>query len=705
MAWQRLGTWGAAVAVAHVVLSLGDCRDATAQVPPQEYRAADAVNPGGMDTHLWRPAVDSKGFFTQNGTDILGADAISLGLVIDYGYGILRTRASGVPQVVDAAGTGTVACDDGLCPPDGNSNIVGNFNGDPASKTHGANALVEHSFQGTLGFNYGLFNWAVVGVSLPIVLMNGSDAYNIANADNTAAYNTTTLNEQGVSSINFHGKLRLTRVDQGVGLAILAQVGIPVGSTTQNLGADPGFWYWPQALIEHRFGSAKRFRVGANVGFRGHAGGDAGFGQILLQDGVTVAPVLAEGVVRHGNLVTYGAALSYRILDPLDLVAEHYGTYNLASNIDSKQALSGEFTGGIKLFVERNSFLMLGGGSRAFFTGYQAADARAFVGFLYEPSIGDRDGDGYKDDQDECPDDPEDFDGFQDADGCPDPDNDNDGILDVDDRCPDVPEDRDGDQDDDGCPEATDGDRDGDGILDSRDKCPDDPEDRDGFEDTDGCPDPDNDKDGILDVDDECPLDPEDKDGWEDEDGCPDPDNDKDQILDLDDKCPNDPETYNGFEDEDGCPDKGKVIIEGNEILILEKVQFATGSAEILPESFPIIEAVATTLTHHEEFSVVEVAGHADERSSDTYNLQLTKARAASVVRALAERGVKGSRLVSQGYGEYCPLDEGHNPAAWEKNRRVEFKVVKTEDGTTGVQRGCPNARTNGVYPPPVRGE
>ncbi|MFW5921291.1 MAG: OmpA family protein, partial [Polyangiales bacterium] len=98
----------------------------------------------------------------------------------------------------------------------------------------------------------------------------------------------------------------------------------------------------------------------------------------------------------------------------------------------------------------------------------------------------DRDGDGILDPDDECPDEPEDVDGFEDEDGCPDPDNDEDGILDEDDECP----------------------------LE--------PEDVDGFEDEDGCPDPDNDGDGILDVDDECPDEPEVVNGVDDEDGCPD---------------------------------------------------------------------------------------------------------------------------------------------------------------------------------------
>ena len=51
----------------------------------------------------------------------------------------------------------------------------------------------------------------------------------------------------------------------------------------------------------------------------------------------------------------------------------------------------------------------------------------------------DRDGDGIPDIVDRCPDEPEDYDGFQDDDGCPDRDNDNDGVPDAEDRCPNTP--------------------------------------------------------------------------------------------------------------------------------------------------------------------------------------------------------------------------------------------------------------------------
>jgi hypothetical protein len=75
-------------------------------------------------------------------------------------------------------------------------------------------------------------------------------------------------------------------------------------------------------------------------------------------------------------------------------------------------------------------------------------------GAVTESGAADIDGDGVYDDADQCPDAKEDMDGFQDEDGCPDPDNDGDGIADDDDLCPLDAEDVDGYQDDDGCLDA-----------------------------------------------------------------------------------------------------------------------------------------------------------------------------------------------------------------------------------------------------------
>ncbi len=398
----------------------------------------------------------------------------------------------------------------------------------------------------------------------------------------------------------------------------------------------------------------------------------------------------------YGHLLTFGLGAGFRIADPVEIALDVYGTQALSAF--QAEGFNLETLLGLKIFVERNSYLVLGGGvgipNIAGDTGgFQTADIRAMLGFIFEPSIGDRDGDGLKDDFDQCPDEPEDFDNFADEDGCPDPDNDRDGILDVDDECPMVPEDRDGDADEDGCPEGNEGDRDGDGILDEVDECPDDPEDRDGFQDEDGCPDPDNDQDGILDSDDLCPDDPEDQDGFEDADGCPDPDNDNDRILDVDDSCPNDPETYNAFQDEDGCPDRGDADIEGGTITTFRKIMFETDSARILEDSYPILDAVAAAMNGNPQIELVEIQGHADERATDEYNIRLTRDRAAAVLQALLQRGVRRDRLRSAGYGERCPINPRHDARAWEENRRVEFKILRQDGAPTGAEVACPAGR------------
>jgi OOP family OmpA-OmpF porin len=98
-------------------------------------------------------------------------------------------------------------------------------------------------------------------------------------------------------------------------------------------------------------------------------------------------------------------------------------------------------------------------------------------------------------------------------------DSDGDGVPDDADLCPQASEDRNGFEDWDGCPEP---DTDHDGVPDPKDDCPTKPEDRDGFADADGCPDPDNDQDLILDANDKCPNEPEVYNAFEDDDGCPD---------------------------------------------------------------------------------------------------------------------------------------------------------------------------------------
>jgi outer membrane protein OmpA-like peptidoglycan-associated protein len=98
-------------------------------------------------------------------------------------------------------------------------------------------------------------------------------------------------------------------------------------------------------------------------------------------------------------------------------------------------------------------------------------------------------------------------------------DSDHDGIPDDQDACPNDPEDHKGNDPNDGCPEPAD--RDGDGIPDQYDKCPDVPEDKDGIDDTDGCPEDDADQDGVPDTQDACPREPGQPSPDPKKNGCP----------------------------------------------------------------------------------------------------------------------------------------------------------------------------------------
>jgi outer membrane protein OmpA-like peptidoglycan-associated protein len=279
----------------------------------------------------------------------------------------------------------------------------------------------------------------------------------------------------------------------------------------------------------------------------------------------------------------------------------------------------------------------------------------------------DRDKDGIENKVDKCPNQPEDFDGVDDADGCPDLDNDKDSIPDGVDKCPDLIEDFDGFQDDDGCPDL---DNDGDGVVDARDKCPNEPEDFDGIDDADGCPDvvQDSDNDGIADDRDKCPLKAEDMDGFQDADGCADWDNDLDGVPDSLDTCPSEPETYNGYVDADGCPDERPI----EENFVLRDVYFESGSAVLAADSYSALERIVKSLEAYPDVRV-EVAGFTDNVGGDEYNVELSRRRAESVKQYLASAGINAGRIVTRGYGKANPVSSNDTPEGRAENRRIEL--------------------------------
>jgi MYXO-CTERM domain-containing protein len=189
----------------------------------------------------------------------------------------------------------------------------------------------------------------------------------------------------------------------------------------------------------------------------------------------------------------------------------------------------------------------------------------------------------------------------------------------------------------------------------------------------------DRDGDGLPDASDQCPDEPEDKDGVDDEDGCPDPDADGDGIADKDDKCPNESEIVNGVDDEDGCPDEGLFELVEDRIVLEEKVLFDTNRARVKSGGKRVLSAVVVLWKQHPEWGKMVIEGHTDERGTDEWNLELGKLRAERVRDALIEAGFPPERLEVVSYGRSKPRDPGKGAEAWEKNRRVEFVIVKQE--------------------------
>jgi hypothetical protein len=265
---------------------------------------------------------------------------------------------------------------------------------------------------------------------------------------------------------------------------------------------------------------------------------------------------LFSGAGRVGNTnvgteFQYAVAGSYGVSPVFQVMAELVGSTRFTAD-RGENAL--EALLGIRALPMGSSLAISAGAGTGVIEGVGVPKLRAFLGVMYVNETTDRDGDGIKDDADQCPTDPEDLDGHEDSDGCPDRDNDLDTIEDSADKCPNQAEDPDGFEDLDGCPDP---DNDKDGINDDNDVCPLEAETKNGFEDEDGCPDvPDTDNDGVPDSEDKCPQDAEDTDGFEDTDGCPDEDNDGDGVPDNRDECIDEPETVNEFQDEDGCPDE-----------------------------------------------------------------------------------------------------------------------------------------------------
>ncbi|MCC7054712.1 MAG: OmpA family protein [Gemmatimonadaceae bacterium] len=282
------------------------------------------------------------------------------------------------------------------------------------------------------------------------------------------------------------------------------------------------------------------------------------------------------------------------------------------------------------------------------------------VSYLFNTKPHDADGDGVADKNDKCASTPA---GVRvDATGCP-LDSDRDGVADFQDKCANTPAGVTVDST--GCPV----DSDKDGVADYQDKCANTPA---GVRvDATGCP-IDSDGDGVADASDRCPNTPR---GTQvTAQGCPVPkDSDGDGVMDDADRCASTPAGTRV--DATGCPVVNSVL-DTAKTLVLEGVNFRTGSAALTPASRTVLLRAADMLKASPTVRV-EVGGHTDNTGSARANTRLSAARAASVKRLLVAAGIDASRLETKGYGPSEPRADNRTRAGRALNRRTELKPIR----------------------------
>ncbi|HIN86554.1 MAG TPA: hypothetical protein EYN06_08745, partial [Myxococcales bacterium] len=628
----------------------------------------------------------STGSRTQSGTESLMILSFLLGLLAIrkfravpgrwVGIWLLLTVATFLPrqsaaQVVSAAGTTSVALDSFDPLHSQRTNIL---------SIHGSQLLEHLTVAGTLWYQHandlavlrrngkdragvfvgssnrmdlalglGLYKYAEVGITLPLQLyQNGDDLEFLGRPGDTVSGFSV-----GDIQTIFKFVFLQPREFKGFGLGLSTSLYLPVGDT-DTFQSDGSIRVLPQLIIDWRNNNNWHVALNAGAMFRSERQVHNAVFSHSIKLGLALA-IPTPWKPLQILALAQGALPTTPSKDPTDVT--------LATEGELLDTAVAEAQLGARIEVMPNWLVTTTGGA-GFTNGFGTPDWRLVLGIGYQPEtapiILDADHDGLMDDKDKCPLEPEDKDGFQDADGCPDLDNDQDGI-----------------------PDKTDGKLQANGFG----ACMNSPEDKDQWQDEDGCPDLDNDNDGIPDTRDGvvgksgygyCLNAPEDKDQWQDEDGCPDPDNDKDGIPDVRDKCPNKPEVYNGLEDTDGCPDKNKVIMKGDQIVVLDKIYFKSARAVIKKNSYDVVNSVAQVLKAYPGIKLVEVQGHTDKRGSARRNKQLSQRRAQAVVKHLAGQGIDKSRLRAVGYGESkLLLPNARSPKEHARNRRVQFVIVE----------------------------
>jgi peptidoglycan-associated lipoprotein len=109
---------------------------------------------------------------------------------------------------------------------------------------------------------------------------------------------------------------------------------------------------------------------------------------------------------------------------------------------------------------------------------------------------------------------------------------------------------------------------------------------------------------------------------------------------------------------------------------VLGPIYFDFDKSDLRPDALEQLRKNAEWLKANTQYRV-RIEGNCDERGTVEYNLALGERRAVAARNYLTKAGISASRLETISYGEEHPVDPGHNEAAWAKNRRDDFVIIR----------------------------
>jgi outer membrane protein OmpA-like peptidoglycan-associated protein len=124
-----------------------------------------------------------------------------------------------------------------------------------------------------------------------------------------------------------------------------------------------------------------------------------------------------------------------------------------------------------------------------------------------------------------------------------------------------------------------------------------------------------------------------------------------------------------------------------------ERVLFATASDQPEPKAAAALADLAKLVTQDAPDASITVLGHTDVMGSDAYNMDLSKRRAVTVLRALVARGLSTDQLTAVAIGKRQPVADNATPEGRTLNRRVEFLVSACLAANLGAVAAVPRNR------------